>query len=279
MYTIGTAALRYIRDHVDASLKPYFYTDAARTLEKIVAFVGTYADLLGDTAFLAGIGVQPAVPIPPTVISTYALFFVVPAQNEDPAGGRYHVIKEPITLANLWAPCYHSPSNVIDYYSTIPNEYRQVSTMGIQQSLLANVVRPIGGYLDALYKIQRGLLSDIGSAVRSDGLLYWSKDTKELYMWDQYYVTPTSNGWYPITIAVPVGTLWTWPTSILPNGQPDPIGGQPPAHWLRATGDWVSKTTYPYLWQAIGNQFLGDQAERAAQFRLPEQSNMIVRYE
>lgn len=274
MYTIGTAALRYIRDHVDPSLKPYFYVDSAGTVERLVAFVGTLADLKGDIDYftLFGMAWPPAQsPAPAINVSAYSLVFIVPAVDENPNGGAYHQIKNPISQAVLWVPCKHEGS-VLDFFALDPDAFGAVAGT-IPQALLANLVRSAGGYMDALYKIQRGLLTDINSAVRSDGLLYWSKDTKELYIYDHYYVTPTSSGWYPITVTIPVGTLWTWPTSIAPGN------GQPPAHWIRADGAWVPKNTYPLLWQAIGDQFLGTDTPDPNQFKLPEQSNMIIRYE
>jgi hypothetical protein len=239
MYTLGTSALAWLKTQIAD-------TDLLTALNhKMLAFVGTQADRLGDAD-------QPA-----TLISPYSIFFEVQ--------GTGHVITEPITSAQAYRP---APLNV-----PVPTSWVQVG-QPLNQSMVLQVLLPAGAIKNAHFVIPRGMLTDLPAVPKIDGLFYFARDTQELYIYDQFTQTWTtiSGGGGGGSNDLFIGAMIIFPDILA-------LSTLTQLKWLRCNGAELLITAYQALYDVIGKNFENTLTPTDADhFRLPLQSNTLIRF-
>jgi hypothetical protein len=229
MFTLGTSAIKELRKlMVD---QPDVYnalgTDTDPAIWRLVAFVGTAAEQAN------------------TFIAPYGAYFVLNADN---------------TQAQLSIPQdSNDPTNI---WPLVPNQWQNIG-LPFDQTFIKNYLKPAGGFANALYAFQRGNYADMGLAQKFPGLPYYSRDTEELFMYDENRWISLSNRFLEI------GVLLNYPE----------VMGDPPRDWLRCTGDILVKAAYKTLYDAIGERFNDPYvAIPLNSFMIPKQSGSIIRY-
>jgi hypothetical protein len=215
--------------------------------DKLVAFVGTIGERDGD-------GLSPPLHVHlATLISPYSVFFSIPA-SADPYVGAW-----PITSAQLWRPNDHSP---------MPDGWISVGSPFDQSFITPNLL-PAGGLSDAIYAFMRGNEGDMTSLPRKDGVPYYARDTKSLWLFDR-----VQGRWIKVAQhdIVPVGGMIAWPEAL------DAFNPLPEAY-IRADGTLRLQSAYPELYAVVKDAYENPlDPTPLGQFRLPLYSGMIVRY-
>jgi hypothetical protein len=231
MYTLGTSAIKYLADN---TALPQNIRDAL--VSKLVGYVGTVADMVDSTDY------------PAVFASNYAIFFALPAVDPSGTEADKHTIApiNQLTVASVY--------NCEDFaWDTTP-----IGTLNFE--LITTVLLPASTFTNAIYKVQRGLYSDIGSALKEAGAQYFAKDLNELFIYNEL------DGKYVSVTGGIIGMIMIWPQFM-----PVPVG------YLRCDGAIVSQTQYPRLYSNIGHNFDYGTVP-AGMFTLPTQDNAIVRY-
>jgi hypothetical protein len=234
MYTIGTSSLSWIAE------QPGIPAPILNALDgKMVAFVGTNVELYGNGTTIL-----------PTKITPYVIYFEVPAISTGSP-----IAVKPMTSATVYVP---NPPGLV------PTGWLNVGTL--DQFLVANVLVPAGGYINALYAFGRGNLVDKATAFRVDGLPYYARDDESLWVFDK-----NANDYIKIAYSdpIPVGSMLGWP-----------FVKTPPKGFLHTDGT-VLNIVPPYedLYVAIGKTYeVAISPTPATAFRLPLVSNMAIRY-
>jgi hypothetical protein len=147
--------------------------------------------------------------------------------------------------------------------------YQNVNSIWVSVGQFTSDIYPVlasaSGYGDAIYALQRGNFADMESARKIDGVPFYSRDTRELYIYD----ATVTHSWQLISKFESenfiIGMIMTWPEVL----------GDPPYGWIRTEGQQVEKLTYMDLFQVCGTKF-GPQTTYL--FTLPNQSNGIIRW-
>jgi hypothetical protein len=236
MYTLGTSALAWLKTQLTD-------TDILVALNhKMLAFVGTQADRLGDID-------QPA-----TMISPYSLFFEVP--------GTGHTITEPITIAQTYRP---EPQNI-----PVPTSWEPVG-QPLNQSMVLQILLPAGAIKNAHFTMPRGLRGDLPAVPKVDGLPYFARDSQEFYIYDQvlqaWIITGGGGG-----TGLFIGAMIIFPDVL-------PLSADMQLKWLRCNGAELTIITHQDLYNVIGKNFENTLTPTDADhFRLPLQSNTLIRF-
>jgi hypothetical protein len=210
---------------------------------KLMGFVGTKADMTTD-AFA-----------PQAMPSPYAVFFALPAVNETGTDAEKH------TMAPL------DPTTTADIYTVVQGVWTKFAATPISYVIITTIMLPASGISNVIVQFQRGNLADIDSAYRVPAASYFAKDINELFVYNEL-----DHRWVSVT-AAQIGVIQIWPDAS--------IQASVPAGWLRCDGSWKNQADYGKLFNVIGNKFdwNGDETKPAgAVFRLPNQSNAIIRY-
>jgi hypothetical protein len=232
MYTLGTSAIAWIKTQI---------TDTAilAALEgKLVGYVGTQADRIGDANF------------PATFISPYSVFFECAAAVDSP-----HVIAVPITSTTVYRP---TPVDAV-----VPTTWTSIGTL--TQTYVTNILLPAGAIKNGMYQFSRGTIADIDSVLRADGLPYYARDKKALYVWDS-----SKTEWVRVTYAaLPVGSIITFHQKLaIPDIE----------NYLRCDGAVATIVSLQELYDVIGKQFEDPEVPTdSTHFRLPLHSNGLIR--
>ena len=222
---------------------------AAALQKKTVIIVGTAHEMIPD----------PADGIPPTVIAPGVMYLQVPARGA--AGADRYTVQSPIMSLQVYLPAHQGNTD-----SLAPDQWVNsgLTQADIPLDLIYDMLIPCGGFQAALYALPRGNDADRFQAYRVDGLPFYARDTRILYIYDQaqHMYIPVSSA---STIST-IGLIFIWPENVptIPSG------------FLRCDGSLVSRATYSDLFTVIGHLF-GTPPNPAQDFYLPTHSNAIIR--
>lgn len=234
MYTIGTSALAVIAKQNESL--------AAKLNRKLVAFVGTPAEMSPQQA-------------DPIGINAYSVFFAVSPSQTDPLK-----FSDPITGITL--------------YSAVQGEDKlwhwdtgtAITTADI--ITLYEHLQMASGYPIVLYTYPRGRYEDRVKVKGLDGLPFYAKDQRALYIFD--ITAPGTDKWIKVaelnTNTVPTGGQIIWDIDIAV-----PLG------WLLCDGTVVNSAQYQALYDVIGTEF-GDGDGTDGSFNLPVRDSTIIKY-
>jgi hypothetical protein len=247
MFTLGTGAIQYIAGQAAAA------AFAAEIEDALVAFVGTIKERDGGTD-------AQGKEWPPTVIVPRSVFFLQAADPADASG---------FTASGTQTAIYVTVPN-LDPIPDFPTQWKQVGSL--DPTFFQTIVRPMGGYANAVYQIPRGNSADMAIAPHMDGYPFYARDTKALYVYDTYTASfinitnPNENHFFL------TGMMVIYPEQIT----------QVPPDWIRCNGAEVRKVDYMELFLVIedqsspGNSIFGIASDPAF-FVLPTMSNTIMR--
>jgi hypothetical protein len=246
MYSIGTSAIRALRQKLK-DLDPTTYADiiaalgtedvttGALSILRIVAFVGTMAER-GNPADEGS-----------TILAPYSAFFV---------------IDETAITAQLYIP--YDPTVPDDLWPTAPVEWQAIGPI-FDKSFINNTLLVAGGFANAQYAFQRGMLADIDNAFKVDGIPYFARDTSALYIYDK-----SKNKWVTLNVLDDIGMLITYAEAL------KYFNSELPAGYLECDGRQLPINDYRDLWNTIGNTF-NYGAVAIGHFMIPKQSNLLIR--
>lgn len=239
MYTLGTSALKYIADHGADFGAP----DIEQVLAgKLVAFVGTQQEFDESTPDT-------------TMLNAYTVFFVAPASTTDP----YKIQQPLIGPVNIHVTVDTTGTSIFGWTAVVAT----LSTQAIIDSI--NVM---SGYPTVINAIQRGNFIDRTKARQMDGVLFYARDIKTLYIYDSYVTE--ADKWVQLTsVEMPVGVITVFANA--DSGIPD--------GWLRCDGASISKLQYPELFEVLEYLYTEPSVSGGEMFNLPVRDNSIIRAE